>query len=232
VTRALLAATLLALGAVRVEAQTVGGIVRDARTGAVVENASVLLRNAADSSVAYTRTDSAGVFYLNAPAPGTYSLLFNLGSGPERATPPFELATIESFHQNTFVVEVPDDPYFFEFQVEKPVEPLNNVSPGYPRRLQEESVEGMVIAQFVVDTLVRAEVGTLKATEFTHREFFEAVRGTLPRMQFRAAEVRGRKVRQLVQQAFAFKIGRTIPSLHRPPGSEWPPPLPRTRPPR
>ena len=230
-----IAAALLLLVAAPLHAQTVAGIVRDARTGGVVENASVLLRSRADSTVAHTRSDSLGEFYLAAPSPGTYTLLFNLGAGPGRTTPPIELATIESFHQNVYVVEVPVDVYFFEFQVEKPVEPLNNVSPSYPRRMQEEGVEGMVIAQFVVDTAGRAEAATLKAIEYTSREFFEAVRDALPRMEFRPAEVRGRRVRQLVQQAFAFKMGRTIPSLHRRPGGEWPPPLPPmpgTRPPR
>ena len=233
--RAAVAALATTLGAAPLDAQTAGGIVRDQRTGGVVENASVMLRNAADSTVAHTRTDSSGIFYLAAPAPGTYTLLFNVGAGRDRTTPPIELASAETFHQNTYVVEVPPDLYFFEFQVQRPVEPLNAVAPTYPRRMQEEGVDGLVIAQFVVDTLGRAEAATLKGIEFTHREFFEAVRETLPRMTFRPAEVRGRKVRQIVQQAFAFKMGRTIPSLHRRPGSDWPPPLPPmpgARPPR
>lgn len=228
-----LALVPLALGAASAEAQTVAGIVRDARTRGVVENASVALRDAADRDVASARSDSLGVFYLTAPAPGTYTLRFSLGAGPERTTPPIELATIESFHQSTFVVEVPIDPHFFEFQVEQPVTPLDNLAPTYPRRLQEEGVGGRVVAQFVVDTTGRAEVGSLKAIEFTHREFVDAVREALPRMRYAPAQIGDRRVRQLVQQAFDFKMGRAMPSLHRRRGSDWPPlpPIPGTRPP-
>ena len=230
--RAGVGGALLLLGATPLAAQTVGGVVRDARTGGVVENATVALRNAADSTVAWARTDSAGVFYLTAPVPGTYALRINLGAGPERTTPPIELATAEAFHQRTFVVEVPNDPHFFEFQVDTPVRPRNDVSPPYPSALQARAVQGDVIAQFVVDTTGRAVPETFKVIASTDDAFTASVRSTLSAMRFAPAEVRGRRVRQLVQQAFAFRLTsaprRTDPRW--PPA--WPPPMPGTRPPR
>ena len=81
----------------------------------------------------------------------------------------------------------------------------------------------------VVDTTGRAEVATLKGLRYTDRAFLEAVRQALPRMRFKPAEIRGRRVRQLVQQAFAFEVGPGAPSM-QPRGETWPPR--RTRPPR
>ena len=97
---------------------------------------------------------------------------------------------------------------FFEFQVEKPVAPLNNVTPTYPSMLQSQGVAGQVIAQFVVDTSGRADPSTFKVIETSHDLFSTAVKNALPRMRFQPAEVGGRKVKQLVQQAFAFAIGK------------------------
>jgi protein TonB len=97
---------------------------------------------------------------------------------------------------------------YFEFQVEKPVAPLNNVSPNYPGMLQSQGVSGQVIAQFVVGTDGRADVSTFKVIETSHELFSAAVKNALPRMRFQPAEVGGQKVKQLVQQAFAFNLGK------------------------
>ena len=40
----------------------------------------------------------------------------------------------------------------------------------------------------------------------THEEFAKSVKNTLPSMHFRPAVMSNRKVRQLVQQLFSFKI--------------------------
>jgi TonB family protein len=230
VRRTVAAAVLLAVAA-PLGAQTVGGIVRDRVTSGVVENATIELRAASDSSVASARSDSLGMFYLTAPAPGTYTLRFRLGVGPQGTTPPIVLATADTFHQSEYVVDVPDERIFFEFQVQEPVEPLNAISPAYPREMQERRTSGRVVAQYVVDTSGRADVTTLKGLEFTDHAFLEAVRQALPRMRFKPAEIRGRRVRQLVHQTFAFEIRPGIPSRH-PRADSWPPPMPRTRPPR
>ena len=95
---------------------------------------------------------------------------------------------------------------YFEFQVEKPVAPLNNAQPNYPGMLQSQGVKGKVIAQFVVDTTGRADVSTFKVLESDHELFSAAVKSALPRMRFIPAEVGGHKVKQLVQQPFVFDL--------------------------
>ena len=79
-------------------------------------------------------------------------------------------------------------------------------SPRYPSMLQSAGIEGDVRAQFVVDTLGRVEPGTVRILESTHESFSQAVRDALARARFVPAEARGRKVRQLVQQPFSFKL--------------------------
>jgi TonB family protein len=97
---------------------------------------------------------------------------------------------------------------YFEFQVERPVQSLNDVAPQYPAALQRQGVSGQVIAQFVVDETGRAEPASFRVIETSHALFSDAVEAALPRMRFRPAEVGGRAVRQLVQQPFVFQIGR------------------------
>jgi protein TonB len=99
-----------------------------------------------------------------------------------------------------------DQPYF-EFQVEKQVQQI----PGtgnlrYPDMLRSASVEGEVLAQFVVDENGRFEPGTFKVIKSSHDLFTQAVKNALPNMRFYAAEIGGRKVKQLVQQPFTFSL--------------------------
>ena len=101
-----------------------------------------------------------------------------------------------------------DQRSYFEFQVEKPVVPANQVAPVYPPELQARGVSGQVIAQFVVDEAGRVDLATFKVIESTHALFASAVEAALPRMRFEPAQLGGRAVRQLVQQPFVFNIGR------------------------
>jgi protein TonB len=101
----------------------------------------------------------------------------------------------------------PADQPYFEFQVEKPVLPREgNPTPKFPEILRSANVTGEVVAQFVVDTTGRAQMGTFKALSSSHELFTAAVRNVLPSMRFYPAETGGRKVRQLVQQAFKFSL--------------------------
>jgi protein TonB len=102
----------------------------------------------------------------------------------------------------------PTDQPYFEFQVEKPVLPREgNPSPQYPEMLRSGNVQGEVLAQFVVDTTGKVEMNTFKVLKSDNELFTAAVKRVLPRMKFYPAETGGRKVKQLVQQPFAFKIG-------------------------
>ena len=104
--------------------------------------------------------------------------------------------------------KVGNEPYF-EFQVEKPVQQIPGTgTPRYPDALRSSGVEGEVQAQFIVNEEGRAETGSFKVLKATNDLFGSAVRAALPQMRFYAAEVGGKKVRQLVQQSFQFKLDR------------------------
>lgn len=96
---------------------------------------------------------------------------------------------------------------YYEFQVEKPVSQApGSGMPRYPDILRQAGVEGNVLASFVVDESGLADTGTFKALRSTHELFTMAVKQALPNMRFVPAEVGGKKVKQLVQQPFAFAI--------------------------
>lgn len=86
------------------------------------------------------------------------------------------------------------------------------VGPDYPVRMLEKNIEGLVLAQFVVDSLGRADTTTFKLLEPAEPDFVMAVKTALPRMKYRPASLGGRSVSQLVQQPFGFRI--------RPPGGD------------
>jgi protein TonB len=101
-----------------------------------------------------------------------------------------------------------DQPYF-DFQVEKQAGPVpGNANPRYPEMLHSAGVEGEVLAQFIIDTTGKADMGSFKVIKTSHEQFADAVKEALPRMRFYPAEVGNHKVRELVQQAFAFTIQR------------------------
>jgi TonB family protein len=100
----------------------------------------------------------------------------------------------------------PPPPAYFEFQVEQVVRPTNRPTPQYPPSLESAGYEGRVLAQFVVDTLGRVDVRTFKVLESPHPLFSKAVQDALPSMRYKPAMIKGRKVRQIVQQPFTFAI--------------------------
>ena len=94
-------------------------------------------------------------------------------------------------------------------QVEKQVALIaGSATPRYPEVLRSSGVEGQVMAQFVVDESGRAEVDSVRFLRSDNRLFEEAVRSVLPRLRFTAAEIGGRKVRQLVQMPFVFTLNK------------------------
>jgi beta-lactamase regulating signal transducer with metallopeptidase domain len=100
------------------------------------------------------------------------------------------------------------EPYF-EFQVEKVARQVGADSPlKYPQVLRAANVSGVVLAQFVVDTNGRVELGTFKALKSDHALFTQAVSDALPDMRFDPAYVGLKKVRQLVQQPFTFALSK------------------------
>ena len=81
-----------------------------------------------------------------------------------------------------------------------------SAAPIYPTELIEQSVEGSVLTNFVIDTTGRADTSTIEILQSTHPLFAQSVRVAIPDMRFSPAMVQGRKVRQVVEQRFQFRI--------------------------
>jgi hypothetical protein len=78
----------------------------------------------------------------------------------------------------------------------------------FPPPLFASRTSGLVIAQFVVDTLGHVEDGTVGIVSSTAPLFTDAVRVALATATFVPALKDGHAVRQFVQQPFEFAIGR------------------------
>ncbi len=78
--------------------------------------------------------------------------------------------------------------------------------PEYPADLMEQGIQGVVYAQFVVDSTGYADTLTMQVLEKVQGQFVAAVRKALPRMKYKPAVFAGKRVPQLVQQAFVFRI--------------------------
>ena len=96
------------------------------------------------------------------------------------------------------------DQTYFDFQVDRAVKIRVNRAPAYPENLRSAHIEGQVLVQFVVDERGTAEMNTFKVVKTTSPEFAEAVRRAISNTSYSPAEIRGRAVKQLVQQPFIF----------------------------
>lgn len=103
----------------------------------------------------------------------------------------------------------PDQPFYIDFQVEKPAMLApNSAGPVYPDILRQAGVEGEAVVAFVVDSTGRVDLGTFRVIRATHELFVISVKNALPRMRFIPAELDEKRVRQLVQQPYSFAIVR------------------------
>ena len=98
---------------------------------------------------------------------------------------------------------------YFEFQVEKPAEMLqDSPKPKYPSVLESSGIAGEVQAQFVVRSDGKASLEDFKVLKSTNELSTQAVKNVLPRMRFSPAMIGGKPVNQLVQQSFQFAVPR------------------------
>lgn len=97
-------------------------------------------------------------------------------------------------------------PAYFEFQVEKPATPMGGAHADYPSVLRGARVEGSVVAQFVVLENGSADLATYHVLKSSHELFAASAREAVGRMRFNPAEIAGKKVRQIVQLPFEFKL--------------------------
>jgi protein TonB len=102
----------------------------------------------------------------------------------------------------------PNKPYL-EFQVTKAAAQI----PGtgnlrYPDLLRKANVQGEVLAEFVVDENGAFVPGSFIVLKSSHDLFSDAVKNALPNMRFIPAEIRGKHVRQTIQQPFTFSLSK------------------------
>ena len=97
-------------------------------------------------------------------------------------------------------------------QVDIPARPDSGSRPQplYPETLLFTGVPGHVLAEFVVDTLGRVELDTFGVISTTNPGFTQAVQRALPDWAYAPAMLNGKRVRQLVQQPFAFVVDSSV----------------------
>ena len=82
----------------------------------------------------------------------------------------------------------------------------DNPKPVYPSDLLNRLVQARFSVFFVVDTTGRIDAATIEVPPSVEMGFAKAVRDVLVLWHFFPAEVRGRRVRQLMEQPFEFRI--------------------------
>jgi hypothetical protein len=85
---------------------------------------------------------------------------------------------------------------------------VDNPRPVYPASMMAAGIEESFFVKFVVDSTGRVDEQSLSFPESAHRLFVDAVKRVLLRSRYYPAELAGRRVRQLVQQVFVFRIAR------------------------
>lgn len=85
-----------------------------------------------------------------------------------------------------------------------------SAAPTYPPEMLAQGMEGVVRTRYVIDTTGRADSVSLQVLDSSNEAFERAVRAAVPGMRFSPAAVSGRRVRQIVEQEFQFRI--TLPT--------------------
>jgi protein TonB len=91
-----------------------------------------------------------------------------------------------------------------------------SAAPAYPLDLLSKGIQGSVIARYVVDTTGFADTESFVVVQSTDDGFIRAVQDALPYMRFSPAKMGLRKVRQLVEQSFTFRINPAIAATPKP----------------
>jgi|CXWL01.1.fsa_nt_gi protein TonB len=95
---------------------------------------------------------------------------------------------------------------FSQLEVDVPVHYLGGGEPVYPPALRQSGVAGEVTLQFVVSDGGKVEPGSLRVISSTLYGFEAAAREAILRARFEPATIRGKPVRQLVQQRVRFEV--------------------------
>ena len=104
-------------------------------------------------------------------------------------------------------------PVYTSFEVDNAVQiSYGSTVPQYPSELLARRVQGKVTVRFVVDTSGFADAESVEILDSSNPQFEASVRSALPHMRFSPARLNGRRVRQLVEQPFRFKVNMPGPS--------------------
>jgi periplasmic protein TonB len=95
---------------------------------------------------------------------------------------------------------------FMEAIVEEKPAVLSGPPPSYPELLKQAGIQGRVLVQAIVDTLGRAEPGSIKVLQSPNPGFDQSARNYVQKALFRPARVHGRAVRVLIQIPIEFRI--------------------------
>ncbi|MDX2194128.1 MAG: energy transducer TonB [Gemmatimonadales bacterium] len=102
--------------------------------------------------------------------------------------------------------EIATTAYRYE-DIDEPATPLFQPSPKYPPQLQAAGIQGSVVLKFIIDTLGKAEPGSLQVEAATHPLFAPNAKDAILGSRFTVAKLNGTKVRQLTKQRLSFVIG-------------------------
>jgi TonB family protein len=110
-------------------------------------------------------------------------------------------------------VDSPDSVYSILDAEQSAVRVEGSAAPVYPPDMLARNIEGTVHTRYVIDTTGRADSSSLEILAATNASFEGSVRAALPGMRFLSAQVEGRRVRQMVEQEFQFRITAPVAPL-------------------
>jgi beta-lactamase regulating signal transducer with metallopeptidase domain len=145
--------------------------------------------------------------YLSLAAMAAFALACAVDKpqSPDRSSQPQFNAGQENRIQSAQSLD-PARTTFFEFQVDRPVVERETTRLRYPAAMKGSGIGGELWAQFVVDETGRVDMRSFKILKSPGLEFTAVVKAALPTWRFDPAVVRGKKVKQFVQQAFVFRV--------------------------
>ena len=92
--------------------------------------------------------------------------------------------------------------------VEEPPVLLDHPVPGYPELMRRAGIEGRVVVEAVIDTLGRAERGSLRIVSSTHGLFVPEASALVLGSRYRPARFGGKPVRVRVRVPVDFTLRR------------------------
>ena len=167
----------------------------------------ILLDSAAAEPVDSAQTDSVGVFFVQAPRPGTYILAFERPNAAPSFSRSWRLSRDDD-HQGLFAL--PEDSVFHALRVsdvDQRAIPLRaNKAPQYPDNLRRAEVQGNVLLHVIVDPAGRVVPSNITILEATAPEFEASVRSAATAFRFEAARKFGRQVYQVFCMPVTFRL--------------------------